>query len=303
MRILHVDTGRTMRGGQHQLLLLLRGLEQRGHQQTLLARQAMLERWPGGPPTSSLLREAARQADLIHAHDARAHTLAAALCPGKPLVVSRRVAFPVKSGLFSRWKYRRAARYLAVSRFVAGRLREAGIPAGKVHVVYDGVRLDDVRRRAPREDRAVPSRPVVFAPAVDDPLKGAALLRETARRLDVDLRFSRNLPAELHHADVFVYLTESEGLGSAVLLSMAAGVPIVASRIGGIPELIEDEVHGLLVANEPVRIAEAVQRLVSDRALAERCAEAAYQRACREFRDDIMIRQTEQVYRDVLAPR
>ena len=45
---------------------------------------------------------------------------------------------------------------------------------------------------------------------------------------------------------MFVYITESEGLGSAVLLAMAAGTPVIASRVGGLPEAIEDGVNGLL---------------------------------------------------------
>ena len=47
MRILHVDTGRSLRGGQRQLLMLLKGLKERGHEQTLLARGPLLDQWEG----------------------------------------------------------------------------------------------------------------------------------------------------------------------------------------------------------------------------------------------------------------
>ncbi len=79
-----------------------------------------------------------RASAVVHAHDAKAHTLAA-LASRKTFVVSRRVAFPVKRTVASRWKYRRATRYLAVSEYVAGELRKAGVPAAKIDVVYDGV--------------------------------------------------------------------------------------------------------------------------------------------------------------------
>ena len=66
--------------------------------------------------------------DLVHAHDARSHTWAAALS-SVPLVVSRRVGFPVGQTFLSRWKYGRASRYLAVSEHVKRTLVEAEIPA------------------------------------------------------------------------------------------------------------------------------------------------------------------------------
>ena len=62
-------------------------------------------------------RHVQEHADIVHAHDARAHTLAA-IAARAPFVVSRRVAFPVKRSLLSQWKYRQAKRYLAVSQFV-----------------------------------------------------------------------------------------------------------------------------------------------------------------------------------------
>src|SRR5580693_10075929 len=117
MRILHLDSGREMRGGQWQVLRLMEGLRGEDVDGTLLA-----------PPQSPLsdraralqldvrplglwaLYRLARQVDLVHAHDAHTHTLAAALVRA-PLLVSRRVAFPIRS----RWKYRRASRYAAVS--------------------------------------------------------------------------------------------------------------------------------------------------------------------------------------------
>ena len=68
-----------MRGGQHQVLLLLRGLEARGYDQTLLAGEPLVERWDGRPLTIANLLHAAPEAEIIHAHDARAHTLAAVL--------------------------------------------------------------------------------------------------------------------------------------------------------------------------------------------------------------------------------
>src|SRR5579872_4033746 len=100
MRILHIDTGREMRGGQWQVLHLMQGLGERGIPACLLsprksalfqaAESVGLNVRPLRPFTPLAM---ARKFDLVHAHDARAHTLSL-LCP-KSLIVSRRVAFPV----------------------------------------------------------------------------------------------------------------------------------------------------------------------------------------------------------------
>ncbi len=297
MRILHVDTGRSLRGGQRQLLMLLRGLEERGHEQTLLARGPTLDQWDGAEVTAANLVRASGKAELIHAHDARAHTLAAVVCPGKPLVVARRVAFGVRSGFLSRWKYSRAGRFIAVSNHVKGRLLEAGVPSSKIAVVYDGARLP----QQPLPPRSPAEPALVVAPAIDDPLKGGELLQASCEEAGVRLRLSPDLPADLKQADLFVYLTESEGLGSAILLAMAYGVPVVASRIGGIPEIVEHGVTGLLADNRLEDVSSQIRRLAHDRSLASACAQRAYQQVSERFSDAIMVRQTEDVYRAVLA--
>src|ERR1700726_2516582 len=145
MRILHIDAGAEMRGGQWQVLRLIEGLRAAGHASDLLARAGSplfreAERRGIGVHPLSLLAVArrSRAADITHAHDARSHTIAI-LAGGARVVVSRRVAFPIQRNLVSRWKYRRASHYVAVSTFVEGVLLAAGIPPTRITVVYDGV--------------------------------------------------------------------------------------------------------------------------------------------------------------------
>src|SRR5205823_2472158 len=109
MRILHLDCGREMRGGQWQALRLIEGLSAAGVESTLLARDgaplAAVARQRGWRVATLVMPRVlmqARKHDLVHAHDARSHTLAA-FAGGAPLVVSRRVGFPIRS----RWKYGR----------------------------------------------------------------------------------------------------------------------------------------------------------------------------------------------------
>jgi len=301
MRIVQVDTGTTLRGGQLQMLKLLAGLKERGHSQTLLARGEVLERWPGQPAGLINLAGAARGADLVHAHDARGHTLAAISCWGLPIVVSRRVAFAVNRGALSRWKYRRAAHYLAVSEHVRSRLTEAGIPRSLITVVYDGVEPGP----APSRQFSADPRPIgslkIVTPATGDPLKGVGLLREVEQRGGIRLIHSNDLEADLPGADLFVYLSASEGLGSAILLAMARGVPVIASNVGGIPELVEHEATGLLVENNPGDVSAAMERIAANPALAARCAENARRQVEERFSEDRMVRRTELVYRAVLG--
>jgi hypothetical protein len=237
---------------------------------------------------------------------------------GRPLVVSRRVAFPVQQNVFSRRKYARADHYIAISNHVREQLLRGGIEDSRISVVYDGVALggdgggcSTLRpyvdaATTPVQDQRLPDGAhdrYALAPKINDPLKGADLLRDACRAAGVELRFSENLPEDLPRAAVFVYLSENEGLGSAILLAMARKTPVIASRVGGIPELVEHEVSGLLVENRVEDVAAALRRMVDDRDFAQQCAERAYQRACASFLDDIMVRRTEQIYRAVLEQR
>ncbi|HEX8985131.1 MAG TPA: glycosyltransferase family 4 protein [Bryobacteraceae bacterium] len=294
MRILHIDTGREMRGGQWQVLYLLEGLVALGHGVTLLARSgaplAAAARAKGFDVRAATLAAAlGARADVVHAHDARAHLLAA-FARGVPLVVARRVAFPLHTGILSRWKYRRAAHYIAVSEHVAAVLAAAGIARSRVSVVYDGV---------PPAPSGSPGARIV-APATRDPQKGSALVEAAAARGRFSVHFSTDLPRDLAGAAVFVYITHQEGLGSGALLAMASGVPVVASRAGGLPEIVVDGETGLLVDNTPEAIAAAVTRLAQDRAFATRLGAAGRRMVETRFSVAHMVQGTLAVYHRVL---
>ncbi|MEQ1948785.1 MAG: glycosyltransferase family 4 protein [Bryobacteraceae bacterium] len=281
MRTLHVDTGREMRGGQWQVVYLLEGMPDA----TLLARAESplfaeaKKRGIAVRPLSYLeLRAQLRRHDIVHAHDARAHTMAS-VAGGPPLVVSRRVAFPVKTGLFSKWKYRHAAMYLAVSKFVASRLMQAGVGESKIRVVFDGVPI----------------------PAPAEPVAGrVVMLRNKSADLPgIRVHWADNLWSDLHSASVFVYVSEMEGLGSGAIAAMACGVPVVACGSGGLSEVVENGVTGYFV--ERSEVAGAVATLLENSALAAQMGQRARERAIEHFSVDAMRLATMRAYKEVLS--
>jgi glycosyltransferase involved in cell wall biosynthesis len=169
------------------------------------------------------------------------------------------------------------------------------VPEDRIEVGYDGVPPIPFPRAA-----GDPLR--VLAPAnLDDRQKGAALALEAARLAGVQLEFSTDLERDLGATAMFVYITHSEGLGSDVLLAMSAGVPVVASRTGGLPEIVRHGENGLLVENSAGVIGEAIRALVDDPALAERLGAAGRRTVSEGFTVEAMVRRTMEVYRKVLS--
>jgi len=293
MRILHLDDGRGMRGGQWQVLRLIEGLAAAGVESTLLARQggplaaeSAKRGWRVEPLDYLRAAKLARRHDLIHAHEAHGHTIGVVV-RGAPLVVSRRVAFEPVSG----WKYSRARHYLAVSEFIKKVLLLGHVPENRISVVYDGVPLVEI---------AAGGRVLALA-NFDDPQKAAPVAMEAGRLAGVEIEFTRDLEQDLHHAAVFLYLTHAEGLGSAALLAMSAGVPVIASRVGGLTEVVRDRETGILVQNDPREVAAALAELIADPALGRRMGRAARRVVTENFTVDHMVRRTMDVYQKVLS--
>ena len=178
IRSVHIDTARTWRGGQNQVLLTVTGLEELGHPAVLVAHESgELKRrareglrFVGFSPRSEFDVHAAWQLgrvlgdvrpEVVHAHDPMAVALAAmALTMGssdaRPLLVAaRRVDFHLKRHAFSKWKYRKIDLFIAASNLIAGMLVSDGIPGEHIVTVHDGVNLSAIDRQALVDAHAV----------------------------------------------------------------------------------------------------------------------------------------------------
>lgn len=207
-------------------------------------------------------------------------------------------------------------------------LAAEGPAPGSVRVLENGVDLGRFLALKPPE--SLPESPRVGAVANLRPVKGidvlvaaAAMLGERhsrtvfrvagegGQRTELEAAIARenlsgrfmltgaadDVPGFLVGLDVAVLPSRSEGMSNALLEYMAAGRPIVATAVGGNPELVEHGVHALLVPpDDPASLARAIDRLLGDRPLALRLAAAARKRARERFSREAMVRKFEDFY-------
>jgi hypothetical protein len=284
MRTLHIDCGKEMAGGQWQVLYLVERLKDAvlmAPQSSPLFNEAKKRNLNVWPLSFASALASARDVDLVHAHDSRAHTVAVA-ATRKPLVVSRRVGFPMKRSVLSDFKYSAARRFVAVSKYAAARLVERGIDPDRIRIVYDGV--------------PVPDQPSERTGGVVAIAKNG---REALDATGIPVQIVSDLWRDLSTARVCVYLSEMEGLGSGALAAMACGVPVIASRVGGLPEIIEHERTGLLV-DSPGDLEPALRRLLENADEALEMGKRAREIVRQKFSADVMTEAMQNAYEEVL---
>lgn len=104
---------------------------------------------------------------------------------------------------------------------------------------------------------------------------------------------------EMRRSDIFILLSKHEGFPMTILEAMAAGLPVIASKVGGIPEMI-DAACGMLVENKTKVVTEALVRLIEDATLRKHMGDAAQARAAEHFSETEFFDKTLAVYIAVL---
>lgn len=223
------------------------------------------------------------------------------------------------------------------SRAAANRLENHGVPAHKLVIIPNGLFSEAFAPVAPLLPKAPGTVRVGMIGRMNFEYKNqAAFLRAAARvantfketefvlagdgafrpkfermaeemGLASRVRFlgERNdIPAVLASLDISVVPSISESLPNAVLESMAAGVPVVATRVGGIPDVLEHEKTGLLVPPEDdLQLTEAISRLISNAAMRQEIGTHAREYAARHFHWDSVSEQYEELYAKALASK
>ena len=220
-------------------------------------------------------------------------------------VTPRGVLLRAAGSAVERWLLPGADAVIALTPSTARQLRADGIPAGRVHVIPPGYdpalfaeaaadpfpglprpRVAYLGRLAPQKDVGTLLEAFAYLPSgtrlllVGDGPDRAALQRR-AQRFGSRVHFAgfvphAAVPAVLQHVDLLVLPSLYEDLSSALIEAMAAGVPVVATRVGGTADLVHDGVNGLLVApRDPVALAAAISQVLAGPTAAARLSAAA----------------------------
>ncbi|MDP3789586.1 MAG: glycosyltransferase [Candidatus Omnitrophota bacterium] len=211
----------------------------------------------------------------------------------------------------------------------------------KVKVIYNGLEPARVERKAGKDEirrrhGILPAEYLVLSVGNLRPVKGYSFVFDAVKMLkergrDVKLlivgggNYRRNLEAEamdkgirdkivfsgeredvsdfLSMADAFVMASLWEGLPNSLLEAMQAGLPVIATKVGGIPEVVRHNENGLLVDPKDGRaLADAIESMIKDEALGRRLAQSAKSYVEEKFDIRKTVAETEKLYEGLLRP-
>jgi len=273
-------------------------------------------------------------ADIVHVHEGRSvyGAYLRSLISGTPYVLTRRVNNPIGSHWLSHKAYRRAGSVAAVAPQVGEVVRrfDPQIDPQIVHSSSSGLSVDEARSRKIRE--AYPDKCLVgHVGALDNEQKGQEFIIAVARQLresypDIhfllvgggddekmlktaaaDLQnltfvgFVENVGDYLAAVDVFILPSRKEGIGSILLDAMEQKLPVIASNVGGVPEIVHDGENGILIdAARPDQLQAAILRLYHAPELRSRMGERGRVMA-KDFTASVMCDKYLKLYRALLA--
>jgi glycosyltransferase involved in cell wall biosynthesis len=256
------------------------------------------------------------------------------------LILSRRVIFPIRQNTLSLQKFNYPAieRIICVSKAIAEVLKKDIKRKDIFDVVYDGVDIEKIttfkKTNSIRTEFNLNGKKIIGIIAALSPEKDHSTFLEAAKIVhdqndnthfmivgsgdeESNIRnliksnnlenavsltgFRKDVPDLLHEFDVFVLTSVEEGLGSAIIEAFANNVPVVATKVGGIPELVIHEKTGLLAPpQQPHEIAEQINRLLQDYNLRDQIVNQAAIHLENNFKIDNTANKTSEIYREVI---
>ncbi len=279
---------------------------------------------------------------IVHLHSSHAHALGLLATKSSrncKVVLSRRVDFPIKKNILSRLKYSNVDRIIAISERVKQVLMTDGLPKERIDVVYSGVDIQKfqnieanylISELALNRNKLIIGNIAAFAwhkdhktlleaakivvdefPEIIFLIAGEGPLRREIeiliRKFNLEERvkllgFRQDIPEILSILHLFVLSSSWEGLGTSLLDAFASRVPVVATNVGGIPEIVRDGVNGILVPpGNPEALSSAIISLLKNRDLAGQMAEEGFKTVKEKFSIERMVEETRKIYDRLVA--
>jgi glycosyltransferase involved in cell wall biosynthesis len=258
-----------------------------------------------------------------------------------PLLLSRRIGFPLQKNKVSLARYRAVERFLANSKDVARSLIDCGIAEERISIVNEGVEIFPMRtaeqRSNARKHWGVQENEFLFGcVSVFVPEKGQRHLIEAlpqvravhpearlllagdgACRADLEALakrlgqteavlfpgFVKDVGQVYAALDAFAFPSEFEGLGTALQTAMAAGLPCISTKRGALGEVVESERTALVAEPNGEKFAAMMLRLINDEGLRKKLGDGGRREVEKRFSAERMVENTILVYEDVLKKR
>lgn len=361
MKVLHLSTAMSWRGGEQQLVYLYEGLAKNGFEQLIIApagsaladyctanrlngKTFLKTKMLPGNLFSILKLIKDFKPEILHAHDSKAHMflfllgLFAAI--SVPLVIHKRVGFSKKRRFFRRFKYKSSGlkKVICVSEYVKERHLEITGDIDLTTVVHSAIdrnRFNRFDKKTIHDQLNIPSDVFIvgnvaaltpekgllafidaaalvaqrypeikFVLVGDGPMRN--LISERIKKLGLTENvlltgFIQDSGALLAGFDVFLFTSVMEGLGTSILDAFACHVPVIATRTGGIPEMVFDGKSGLLTeVNDSRMMADCVLKLYGSEELRNRLVEGS-EEVLNLFSVEKMTSEIIQIYHEIKA--
>jgi glycosyltransferase involved in cell wall biosynthesis len=273
--------------------------------------------------------------DLIHVHENRGLLLAAfwKAWHGRPFLSTRRTMFIPGHHILTRWKYKQPDKIVTISNNIATMLKDWGVPARKIHTIPSAIPLEDrseLKRvkelKAHYADWTIigniaslveakdhmtlleaakyvsEKKHVLFLILGDGPLK--TQLRKRIKELNltnVQLLGHQEDPYSFFKIfDYFIMTSRQEGLCSSILDAFYYQVPVIATKTGGIPEIVKHKKTGLLAEPQsPKEISDSILDMIDNKELKHFCVKNAFNMLQDKHSIESMALSYEQIYKEI----